>query len=689
MICRHHRPGARHAGSALRNLCTVALLCAAARLRAQEPAKSPYSSVVHARPSDAATEDAAADASVVSDDRTPRSGESVPQLLSELPGVSVNRTGGIGSLAVISLRGSTWDQVGVYVDGIPLNAAQGGGVDLSTLPLGDIERIEVYRGSSPIAFGTSALGGIISITTRAPRETRVDAELGTGSFDTWSAGASGSWVSRVVRVYVGAHYLSTAGDFWFTQDNGTAFDTSHDHEVRRQNDAVQQADGTARAVFDISRRRQLTAEALVYYRDQGLAGYGSVHQTTETSLASLRLIGSAAYESRGDLGDGSRLRAQLYYMREEQRYRDPLGEISLTAEDTRDLTTTVGFNLHLSRPVVSWLRLAAVAEGRDQLFRPYDADEKPSQGAPATRLFGGAGVEADALWTRVGLHVVPSLRVEVDRDVRSGRNSGTLLFANDAPPIVNVQPVARLAVAEKLPAGFTLRANAGHYGRMPSLLELYGDSGFVEGNPKLAPETGWNSDAGVEWRIARPLIEARVDVAGFASLVSDLIQFQQYAYGRAHAVNLGKARILGVETSIDVRVGRWARLIANFTYDDGRDVSDTSLGRHQRQLPNRPRVHFYGRPEGRWPLRRDVTLGAYVDLDATDGNYLDPANLVELPARFIFGAGLFAEATRAHLLVIASAQNLGDARTFDFSGFPLPSRSFFVSARLSLPKETP
>ncbi|HEX4461136.1 MAG TPA: TonB-dependent receptor, partial [Polyangia bacterium] len=422
---------------------------------------------------------------------------------------------------------------------------------------------------------------------------------------------------------------------------------------------------------------------------QGLAGYGSVRQTTETTLGSLRLIGSAAYDARGDLGDGSRLRAQLYVMREEQRYRDPLGEISIKPEDTHDLTTTVGFNVHLSRPVVSWLRLAAVAEGRDQLLRPYDADDQPRQGDPATRVFGGTGVEADTLLRRIGLHVVPSLRVEVDRDVRSGRDSSTLQLANDAPAVVNVQPIARLAVTETLPGGFTVRANAGHYSRMPSLLELYGDSGFVEGNPKLGPETGWNADAGAEWRIARPLVEARCDLSSFASVVDGLIQFQQDAYGRAHAVNIGRARILGVESSVDVRVGRWARVIASFTYDDGRDVSDTSLGRHERQLPNRPRVHFYGRPEGRWPIRRDVTVGAYVDLDATDGNYLDPANLVELPARFLVGAGLFAEATRVHLVVIASAQNLGDARTFDYAGFPLPSRSFFVSARLSLPKENP
>jgi hypothetical protein len=104
-------------------------------------------------------------------------------------------------------------------------------------------------------------------------------------------------------------------------------------------------------------------------------------------------------------------------------------------------------------------------------------------------------------------------------------------------------------------------------------------------------------------------------------------------------------------------------------------------------LPNRPRFRFYARPEARWPARTSLSFGAYVDFDVTDGNYLDPANLVALPPRFFVGAGLFAEVRNAHLLFLASAQNLGDVRSFDFAGFPLPSRSVFLSARFTLQKE--
>ncbi len=301
-------------------------------------------------------------------------------------------------------------------------------------------------------------------------------------------------------------------------------------------------------------------------------------------------------------------------------------------------------------------------------------------------MHAGAGVEAEFRAQKIRLRVLPSLRLEVARDERSGRDNFAMLRADDAP-IVNVVPAARLAVAEQLRENISLRANAGRYSRLPSATELYGDSGFLLGNPQLVPESGWNADVGANGRFARGRFRVTADAALFGSFVDNLIQFQQDAYGRARALNVGRARILGAEASLDAGFGRWARLVADGTFTDARDVSDTSLGAHQPQLPNRPRFHFYARPEGRWPVGREVVLGAYVDVDVTDGNFLDPANLVALPPRVLVGAGLYAEAERAHLIVIASAQNLGDARTFDYAGFPLPSRSFFVSMRLKLSKE--
>ena len=72
---------------------------------------------------------------------------SVPELLRDLVGVQVRGLG--GELATVSIRGSSAEQVMVYLDGVPLNRALGGGVNLADLPLGQVESIEVYRGFTP------------------------------------------------------------------------------------------------------------------------------------------------------------------------------------------------------------------------------------------------------------------------------------------------------------------------------------------------------------------------------------------------------------------------------------------------------------------------------------------------------------------------------------------------------------
>src|SRR5687767_3366443 len=101
--------------------CPAALAAGLAWLSASTGAAAPYESVVTAPPRDAESprEDASASASVVTADRTPRSGEDLPQVLSELPGVTVTRTGGLGSLSTLSIRGSAANQVAVYLDGVP------------------------------------------------------------------------------------------------------------------------------------------------------------------------------------------------------------------------------------------------------------------------------------------------------------------------------------------------------------------------------------------------------------------------------------------------------------------------------------------------------------------------------------------------------------------------------------------
>ncbi len=94
---------------------------------------------------------------------------SVADALGGLPGVSVNRVGGAGSLTEVRIRGAEANHTLVVIDGIVANSANDGQFDLSNLSAEEIERIEIMRGPMSGIYGSGAVGGVINIVTRAPR----------------------------------------------------------------------------------------------------------------------------------------------------------------------------------------------------------------------------------------------------------------------------------------------------------------------------------------------------------------------------------------------------------------------------------------------------------------------------------------------------------------------------------------
>ena len=651
----------------------------AAPAPALAPARRPNETVVTAPPARPADngDDQTAATSVINADRTPRAGESLPQLLSELPGMAVTRLGGLGASAFLSIRGSTWEQVRIYVDGVPLNLAAGGQVDLASIALGSIERIEIYRAMSPITAGTSALGGIVAITTRQPRVTAAEAEAGVGSFGTRFASAGASLASGPVRVYGAIHLLGVRGDFRYDWDNGTSSNPTDDQIRVRENNQLRQGDAVARAALALSTKRELQLSLSGIERQQGLPGYG-INLASDANLTTQRGSVALIYTGRDDLGPGGRLRAEVYTLVTEERFRDPLHQLSFKPSDTRDRTTTVGVTVHGTRAVASWLKVAAIVDGRNEQLAPHDRrDGVETSGDTSSRRFGSAGIEADTWWERLRLGVIPSLRGELGRDVRSGRTAFDN-FIPAGPPVTYSQLLGRVGLLQRPTDALTLKANLGRYARQPSFLELFGNNGFIMGDPDLKPEAAINGDLGAAWRKENPAGSLTVEGALFGAAVSDLIQFQQNAYGRSHPENVGRARILGIELCGDGRLGRHGRLIAQVTYTDARDTS-TNTGSRGRQLPLRPRFRAYARPEIRAIDIGKVRTGFYADADITSGNYVDSANLDELPARFLIGAGASLEWPRAGLRLTASLQNLSNSLISDVAGFPLPGRALYVS----------
>ena len=86
------------------------------------------------------------------------------EVLAQTQGISVRRSGGLGSKTNFSMNGLTGNQIRFFLDGIPLEY-HGYTFGITTVPVNLIDRAEVYKGVVPIEFGADALGGAVNLIT--------------------------------------------------------------------------------------------------------------------------------------------------------------------------------------------------------------------------------------------------------------------------------------------------------------------------------------------------------------------------------------------------------------------------------------------------------------------------------------------------------------------------------------------
>ena len=151
--------------------------------------------------------------------------KTLPDFLKMVPGVHVREVNGKGQYTTVTVRGSTAAQVGVFVDGVLTNLGGDAAVDISTIPVSNVERIEVYRGYIPARFAGTFIGGVINVVTKKPTGAHGSAEIGPSSFGGKKASVEITAPIGSGSLLFGLNHEQRDGDFpyrsyaaeqWFT-----------------------------------------------------------------------------------------------------------------------------------------------------------------------------------------------------------------------------------------------------------------------------------------------------------------------------------------------------------------------------------------------------------------------------------------------------------------------------------------
>lgn len=108
----------------------------------------------------------------------------VVDLLQQIAGVDIKRRGAGATQADLNIRGGTFDQTLLLIDGIKLDDAQTGHHTLNFLPPPQmIERIEIIKGPASRAYGQNAFTGAINIVTKKETPKTLTLDLQKGNYD--------------------------------------------------------------------------------------------------------------------------------------------------------------------------------------------------------------------------------------------------------------------------------------------------------------------------------------------------------------------------------------------------------------------------------------------------------------------------------------------------------------------------
>ncbi len=403
-----------------------------------------------------AEEDVSVSVTVMStEDLAVRAAPYVADQLRAVPGVGVSRSGAVGGLTQVRIRGGEANHTLVLLDGIEVSDPTTGETDFGLWSGLNVERIEVARGEQSALYGSDAIGGVVAMTTGGEGLTGA---LEGGSFD--SVRADLGYRREIGDGYVGIALSSNATDGVDTSGNGGERDGSK-----------------ARAAFanggwTLSPNWQVSA--LASYResevqtDPDLDVDGQLDNANRETDSEQWLVGGVLEGTSGPVSHI--LRASLTEVRRENRADGAFSDKTIGERQKLAWSPSIGFDSEAGELTVSGL-VDWESEDYERVgIASFFGDPNQTAG------FDSWGVAGEARLVSGGLSLVASARHD--------DNDG--LF-DDAT-------TWRAGAAYNFTSGTKLRASAGTGVKNPTFTELFGyfPASFI-GNSDLKSEqsTSW------------------------------------------------------------------------------------------------------------------------------------------------------------------------------------------------------
>ena len=488
----------------------------------------------------------------------------VPDALAAVPGLNVVQTGGPGGLTSVFIRGTNANHVKVLIDGIdvsdPSNPSQS--FDFGQLLTGDIARIEVLRGPQSGLYGSDAIGGVISITTKSGEgPPKMTVMMEGGSFGTFNqrVGVSGSQ-NNFNYVFGIQHFSST--DTPVTPLNQLAPGEQRINDTYNNWTYSTKLGVNVTDNFAVNLVGRYTDSTLGFTGEDYVDFFPPAPEALQSTQVDHQFYGRG--EAVWSLFDGRfKNFFGVNYTNAWSWTLDPNPDSFTAPPPVAPPTTNLG-----QRTQYDWRGEARVVPGQTLVFGLEDKTE--------------------LLWTNsTGAFNTVGTYVPTTTTAQTGDKAGWVelqsAFADRFFIVSNIRyddnesfgphTTWRVAPAYIVPWTDTkLKATYGTGFKAPTLTELYvnNPSFMVVGNPNLLPETSRGYDVGFEQPFLRDRL--RVGATYFHNDITNLIEGTTNPTTFVSTyVNVGQATTQGVEAFAAYALANSLNLRADYTYTEARD----------------------------------------------------------------------------------------------------------------------
>lgn len=539
-------------------------------------------------------------------------------VMGRVPGVSLRRTGGLGSNTRFSLNGMQGDQIRFFIDGVPLEYL-GYSFGIANVPVNLVSRVELYTGVVPIRFGADALGGAVNLVSdETLGKSKAGSSFQYGAFDTVRTTAVAQHADADTGLYarVEAFYDASANDYEVDVLVPDSSGRENERRVPRFHDAYEAHGVSVEAGVSgrpWANRLSLRGFVSGHHKDLQSDRVMSVpFGEAETNDSSKGLL----LRYRNSFAEDWSLSTQTGYNQQASRFVDLAGcvynwlaECVRERRDPGEVGVYVSKNgadqrLHrdnaftrnlLSYHASDWLLLSLSIGatyhrqiGEDiRLSDPAIRDPLESE-SMVFALINGLEARLDLLGNRLQLIAFAKQYYQALSTV-SGNAGETIREVDRSSHDLGAGALARYHVTRWLLG----KASYEWATRLPEVVELLGDNAGVVPNPDLTPERSHNVNVGTALHLDKTTIGAwSVSFAGFLREVSDLILLMPNAFSRfSQYKNVYETRATGLVTDLRwTSPGEYVSLSGNLTTQ--RNIVTSSGGAFSylegRRLPNRP-----------------------------------------------------------------------------------------------------